>query len=120
MESSSCLAAGCPFTDGARGGECTGTPGVLSAAEIQQIISDGATVTFDEPAGVKIVTWDGNQWVSWDDTQTLKIKVDYANRRCLGGFVLFPSLRLLRNVRLTSSRLDKVPWSGPSTWTTGP
>lgn len=88
MKDPSCLRAGCPFSDGAKGGECTGTPGVLSAAEIQKIIKDGATVTFDEAAAVQIVTWNRNQWVSWDDQKTLKLKVDYANKRCLGGYVL--------------------------------
>lgn len=85
MKDPSCMSAGCPFTDGAHGGMCTGTPGVLSAAEIINIIKNGATVTFDPIAAVKIVTWDTNQWVSWDDTETLKMKVDYANQRCLGG-----------------------------------
>ncbi len=85
MKSSSCMQAGCEFTDGARGGTCTGTPGVLSAAEINAIIAGGATVTTDQAAAVKIVTWDSNQWVSYDDAQTLKLKLDYANLRCLGG-----------------------------------
>jgi chitinase len=85
MKDPGCMHAGCEFTDGARGGACTGTPGVLSAAEINAIIADGATVTMDEKAAVKIVTWDSNQWVSYDDAQTLKIKLDYANLRCLGG-----------------------------------
>lgn len=85
MKSPSCLAAGCEFTDGARGGACTGTPGVLSAAEINAIIADGATVTTDETAAVQIVTWDQDQWVSYDDADTLRMKLDYANLRCLGG-----------------------------------
>jgi chitinase len=85
MKDSSCLRAGCEFSDGAHGGECTGTPGVLSAAEINKIIKDGATVTLDQAAAVKIVTFGGNQWVSWDDKDTLKTKLDYANKRCLGG-----------------------------------
>lgn len=86
MKDPSCMHAGCEFTDGAEGGECTGTPGVLSAAEIVKIIDGGgATVTFDEAAAVKIVTWNSNQWVSWDDAETMKLKMDYANLRCLGG-----------------------------------
>lgn len=85
MSDPNCLEAGCPFSSAANGGECTGTPGVLSAAEITKIIDDGATVTFDPVAAVKIVTWDTDQWVSWDDTETLKLKVEYANSHCLGG-----------------------------------
>ncbi|KAL2068496.1 hypothetical protein VTL71DRAFT_14833 [Oculimacula yallundae] len=89
MKSSSCLDAGCEFTEGAKGGECTGTPGVLSGKEIRQIIANGATVKYDAAAAVKIVTWDSNQWVSFDDEQTLKEKVDFANMRCLGGTMIW-------------------------------
>jgi len=89
MKDPNCMAAGCEFTDGAKGGACTGTPGVLSAAEINAIIDNGATVTFDEAAAVKIVTWDSNQWVSWDDAETLRLKVEYANMRCLGGTMVW-------------------------------
>ena len=108
MKDPNCLAPGCPFSDGANGGECTGTPGVLSAAEIQKIIDSGATMTFDAAAAVEIVTWDSNQWVSWDDVKTLKLKVDYANRRCLGGYVLpasfrFPALTTLPLLALAST-----------------
>ena len=133
MKDPSCLAAGCPFTDGARGGECTGTPGVLSAAEIQKVITNGATVTFDAAAAVEIVTWDTNQWVSWDSVKTLKLKVDFANKRCLGGYVshspppvsllafMISPLRCgfcLREEMLTF--FSEGPWYGLSTWTTGP
>ncbi|KAK3897848.1 glycoside hydrolase superfamily [Staphylotrichum tortipilum] len=89
MKSSSCMHSGCEFTDGASGGTCTSTPGVLSAAEINTIIANGATVTTDQAAAVKIVTWDSNQWVSFDDAQTLKMKLDYANLRCLGGTMIW-------------------------------
>ncbi|KAH8896309.1 glycoside hydrolase [Thozetella sp. PMI_491] len=89
MADPSCMTAGCPFTSGANGGECTGTPGVLSAAEIVKIIKNGATVTFDPVAAVKIVTWDTDQWVSWDDAETLKLKQDFANKRCLGGTMVW-------------------------------
>ncbi|EEU37423.1 uncharacterized protein NECHADRAFT_51570 [Fusarium vanettenii 77-13-4] len=89
MKSSSCLDAGCEFKEGAKGGDCTGTPGVLSAAEINKIIKDGAQVKLDKEAGVKIVTWNNDQWVSWDDAETLKTKIDYANDHCLGGTMVW-------------------------------
>jgi chitinase len=85
MKDPSCMTAGCEFTEGARGGDCTGTPGVLSAAELNKIIEDGATITHDRDAAAKIVTWNSNQWASFDDAETLKTKLDYANKRCLGG-----------------------------------
>jgi chitinase len=73
------MIARCEFSEGAKGGECTGTPGVLSAAEINKITENGATVSYDLEPAKKIVTWDGNQWASFDDAETLKIKLDYAN-----------------------------------------
>lgn len=85
MKDPGCMKAGCEFTEGAKGGACTGTPGVLSAAEINEIIKNGATVTYDEQAGAQIVTWDGDQWVSFDDVKTLGQKVDFAHEHCLGG-----------------------------------
>ncbi|KAF4984917.1 hypothetical protein FDECE_16983 [Fusarium decemcellulare] len=89
MKSSNCLDAGCEFSSGAKGGECTGTKGVLSAHEINKIIKDGGKIKLDKKAGVKIVTWDSNQWVSWDDAETLRMKLDYANERCLGGTMVW-------------------------------
>ncbi|KAM0322465.1 hypothetical protein ACHAQA_009534 [Verticillium albo-atrum] len=61
------------------------TSGVLSAAEINELIQNGAKQTFYEKEAVQVVTWDSDQWVSWDNPQTLKMKMDFANRRCLGG-----------------------------------
>ncbi|KAK9414532.1 putative chitinase [Seiridium unicorne] len=93
MESSDCLAAGCPFKDGtgAAPGECTGTAGVLSSSEINKIINSTSdvTVTLDEEAAVMIATWDGDQWVSYDNVETLATKVNYANSRCLGGTMIW-------------------------------
>jgi chitinase len=85
MKSSDCLDAGCEFSSGAKGGQCTGTKGVLSASEINKIIKNGGKMKLDEEAAVQIVTWDSDQWVSWDDAKTLKKKLDYANENCLGG-----------------------------------
>lgn len=87
MENPNCMDAGCPFKNatGANAGRCTGTPGVLSAHEITEIIKNGGKQKIDEKAAVQIVTWNKDQWVSWDDSKTLKIKQDFANKRCLGG-----------------------------------
>jgi len=86
MSSSSCLSAGCPFTGGGKAGPCTQTVGILSADEIRAVIAAcGTTTTTDPVAAVQIVTWGGNQWVSYDDATTFKTKIDYANSHCLGG-----------------------------------
>ncbi|KAE8396531.1 glycoside hydrolase [Aspergillus alliaceus] len=90
MEDPKCMTPGCPFKKGeAPAGECTNVPGVLSATEIHKIVRNGASVSFDKEAAVKIATWNTNQWVSWDDVETLRVKIDYANKRCLGGTMVW-------------------------------
>ncbi|CAG8236650.1 unnamed protein product [Penicillium salamii] len=89
MEDSDCLSAGCPFTSGGKAGRCTGSSGILSDIEIREAIADGATVTLDEAAAVKIVTWDTDQWVSYDDAETMKTKINFANQHCLGGTMIW-------------------------------
>jgi len=81
----SCTAAGCPFASGGNQGKCTASSGILSYNEIQDVVKGGAKVATDKDAAVKIATWDGDQWVSYDDMDTLKMKIDYANNHCLGG-----------------------------------
>jgi chitinase len=59
-----------------------GTAGTLSFAEIESIKAhDQLTTAYDEAAAVKYMAWDQNQWVSYDDVQTLKAKVDFANQQ---------------------------------------
>jgi chitinase len=87
----SCTTAGCVFTSGARAGNCTQSVGTLSYAEIERIVASGATVTKDDTAAVKMVVYDTDQWVSYDDAETLKMKVDYANAHCLGGTMVWAS-----------------------------
>ena len=38
---------------------------------------------------MEIVTWGGDQWVSYDDLPTFKMKIDYANEVCLGGVMVW-------------------------------
>lgn len=85
MKSSSCMEPGCEYIGGGAAGHCTNVEGVLSGYEIREKIQQGATVTLDPLAAAKIVTWGGNQWVSYDDAETLALKINYAHERCLGG-----------------------------------
>jgi glycosyl hydrolase family 18 (putative chitinase) len=88
----SCKNPGCPFSAGGTPGQCSASAGTLMFSEIEDIIAnDGATVTTDTTAAVKIVTWGNDQWVSYDDQSTLKMKMDYANGKCLGGVMVWAS-----------------------------
>jgi len=75
-------------------------------SEILNVLATSSIVpVFDQAAAVKYINWNGNQWVSvsanqqtvahfrlilvqYDDDQTLKMKMDYANSICLGGSLL--------------------------------
>lgn len=56
-----------------------------------QIIDNtaGVTQTLDPVAAVMIATWDSTQWVSYDNGQTLGMKISYANGKCLGGTMVW-------------------------------
>ncbi|KAJ6538818.1 hypothetical protein DFH09DRAFT_1249584 [Mycena vulgaris] len=82
----SCSSPGCEFVGGAAPGPCSANSGTLMFSEIEAIITqNGLQPTFDEVAAVKYITWNNDQWVSYDDAQTLQMKMNYANSRCLGG-----------------------------------
>ncbi|KAF4552683.1 putative glycosyl hydrolases family 18 protein 1 [Elsinoe fawcettii] len=89
LKDPSCTAPGCPFSGGGTPGECTANSGTLSYDEISDVIAAGATVTLDKDAAIKQVTWGSDQWVSYDDTETLAMKIDYANKHCLGGTMVW-------------------------------
>lgn len=76
----------CQFSGGANAGPCTDASGILDLQEIEDIISDkGLKPVWDKEAAVKWITWDNNQWVSYDDDDTFQQKRKFANTRCLGG-----------------------------------
>ncbi|KAG7121344.1 hypothetical protein HYQ44_004224 [Verticillium longisporum] len=43
----------------------------------------------DKKAGVKYITWNTDQWVSYDDKETFKQKKDLAKKLGLGGFLIW-------------------------------
>ncbi|KAH7303662.1 glycoside hydrolase superfamily [Stachybotrys elegans] len=83
----------CRFSDGGAPGSCTGTSGYLAYYEIQDIISKnpGIVIHHDQEAAIKYMTWDENQWISFDDAETLKQKVDWANNIGFSGSLIWAS-----------------------------
>ncbi|KAL2066089.1 hypothetical protein VTL71DRAFT_2160 [Oculimacula yallundae] len=80
----------CQFSGGANPGKCSNAAGILDLQEIKDIVSTNSlNPTWDKVAGVKWITWGGNQWVSYDDDDTFKQKRDFANSRCLGGLMVW-------------------------------
>ncbi|KXT03919.1 hypothetical protein AC578_9254 [Pseudocercospora eumusae] len=63
LSNPSCNEPGCAFSSGAKPGECTGTSGVLSNAEIQRLIVQKSLKPItDTAAAIKYIVWDSNQW----------------------------------------------------------
>ncbi|KAI0445107.1 carbohydrate-binding module family 18 [Xylaria telfairii] len=85
-----CWKPGCPFKGGAEAGKCSGQSGILSYNEITDIIKQyDLDPYWDEDNAVKYITWDRDQWVSYDDTDTFQQKIKYANEQGLGGLLIW-------------------------------
>ncbi|KAI6914076.1 hypothetical protein D0869_03271 [Hortaea werneckii] len=90
LESQGCSKPGCDFSGSAKEGACTEQSGILSNSEIQDIITEnGITPILVKEDAVKYLTWDSNQWVSYDDYETFRMKREYANSVCLGGMMVW-------------------------------
>ncbi|GIJ85577.1 hypothetical protein Asppvi_004436 [Aspergillus pseudoviridinutans] len=90
LASASCTEPGCPYLSAGDAGDCSATAGVLFNSEIEAIISDNSlTPQLYTDAAVKTITWNGDQWVSYDDEDTWKLKAELAKSQCLGGVLVW-------------------------------
>ncbi|KAL1593099.1 hypothetical protein SLS59_009424 [Nothophoma quercina] len=85
-----CTKYDCVWTGPSKAGECTELAGVFSQCEINRIIASKnlKPEIIAGGAGVKQIIFDG-QWVGYDDNETLGMKQELANNRCLGGTALW-------------------------------
>ncbi|KAF2683891.1 glycoside hydrolase family 18 protein [Lentithecium fluviatile CBS 122367] len=88
--SSDCLHYGCDFTGPLSKRGCANQDGVISNCELKRLIQSGFAKTgmITGGAGAKMAYWD-NQWVSYDDDETIAMKKDLANDRCMGGTAIW-------------------------------
>ncbi|KAF6825037.1 glycosyl hydrolases family 18 protein [Colletotrichum musicola] len=89
LEDSSCSIPGCGLKGGAAKGGCSDESGILSYREIMAIIDSKVKPVHDEKAGVKYITWNTDQWVSFDDADTFAQKKQLAKRLGLGGYLIW-------------------------------
>ncbi|KAH9211348.1 glycosyl hydrolases family 18-domain-containing protein, partial [Leptodontidium sp. 2 PMI_412] len=90
LENNNCNTPGCPFSRAGTAGTCTGEPGILSFAEIESMKKIyGYKPIFDEETAVKYFSFGEDQWVSYDDADTLKLKVDFAQKQGLLGLFVW-------------------------------
>ncbi|KAG5951737.1 hypothetical protein E4U53_002386 [Claviceps sorghi] len=88
-----CTKPGCPFSGGAKPGVCTKTSGYLAYYEVQDILKKNSNIQVfhDKEAAVKYFTFDKNQWISYDDKDTFKQKVEWANDAGFSGSLIWAS-----------------------------
>ncbi|KAI0383270.1 glycoside hydrolase [Hypomontagnella monticulosa] len=84
-----CNVPGCVVASAGTAGPCSHTAGILLHGEIQDIIRENdLSPTLDKEAAVKTISW-GNQWVSFDDADTWKLKADLARGQCVSGVMVW-------------------------------
>ncbi|KAK6360310.1 hypothetical protein TWF730_006457 [Orbilia blumenaviensis] len=89
LKNKACTKPGCEFTRGGTPGRCSEAEGILMNIEIQDIQKKKkVTPVFDKVAGVKYMSWD-NQWVSYDDAESIAFKRHWAASKCLGGLMIW-------------------------------
>ncbi|KAK1999146.1 family 18 glycosyl hydrolase, partial [Colletotrichum falcatum] len=105
--SSSCLRPGCPFESGSEAQPCSGEAGAALNSEIDDLVAkEGAKPILDKIAAVKILTW-GDNWLTYDDEETLRLKADFARSQCLGGVMVWAISQDTENAKY-SKALSRV------------
>lgn len=75
----------CPFQGPSLPGPCTNSAGVMSLVEIETLIAEKNLVPMLlELSAMKQITWD-DQWIGYDDVNTIAMKKQFANSQCFGG-----------------------------------
>lgn len=86
---SGCTEPGCLVSSGGNAGECSHTTGVLLHAEIQDIINErNLTPKLYRDAAYKAISF-GDQWVSFDDAVTWRLKANLARSQCVSGVMVW-------------------------------
>jgi hypothetical protein len=89
MTSEACNRPGCTYESGGQRGKCSKEVGILLNSEIDDLVKQhGVTPVLYKKEAAKVAIW-GNQWVSYDDEETFKMKSEYAQTRCLGGLMVW-------------------------------
>lgn len=90
LSNTSCTEVGCPYTGPSAPGPCTNSAGVLSLREITDIIIEKDLAPLIMPdLMIKQIVWDDNQWMGYDDNDTITLKTQWANQNCLGGTAIW-------------------------------
>lgn len=84
-----CSGIGCAYVRENRPGICTATAGIMSLTEIRDIIRvKGLTPRLIPDAMIKEITFE-DQWIGYDDYDTIAMKASWADQHCLGGLAVW-------------------------------
>ena len=101
LSNSSCTEIGCPYSGSSLPGPCTRSAGILSLPEIDQIIQEkGLTPQLIPDAMLKQISWD-DQWIGYDDNETIALKTAWSDKLCLGGTQIWSIDLGASSIRLT-------------------
>ncbi|KAH7304437.1 hypothetical protein B0I35DRAFT_495191, partial [Stachybotrys elegans] len=89
LADSSCDTPGCEFKDPGKAGTCSGQGGYMSYQDIAEVRKSNPPVVTDRENAIKYFRYDDDQWVSYDDEETLKWKVEFANSKGLRGLFIW-------------------------------
>ncbi|OTA65820.1 glycoside hydrolase family 18 protein, partial [Hypoxylon sp. EC38] len=85
-----CMEVGCKWSSTSRPAPCTAFGGVMSLEEIQSLMIPqiGVEPILDSDAMMKYLVW-SDQWVGYDDSETIAMKKSWASSHCLGGTMIW-------------------------------
>ncbi|KAF4943273.1 hypothetical protein FSARC_14968 [Fusarium sarcochroum] len=91
----SCMKPGCKFNGPGRAGRSSREKGLLNYSEIDGLmpkdnirLESNPQLEYHKKEAVKLVTYN-DQWVAFDDAETLRQKSEYAQSHCLGGLMVW-------------------------------
>ncbi|RAK99304.1 class V chitinase [Aspergillus ibericus CBS 121593] len=108
-----CTTPGCLFGSGFTPGPCSRQTGILMNSEIDDIRArKSLTPSLDKDAAGQILTWD-NQWASYDDETTFKMRIDFAKKTCLGGVMVWAVSHDTRDAAYSRALAGAAPLTKP-------
>lgn len=83
--STGCMSPGCLLDAGGPAEPCADAVGVMSNPEIMRKLGGKiGSGDLDKTAAIKTLEF-GSTWLTYDDVDTRKLKLDFASSQCLGG-----------------------------------
>lgn len=84
-----CANSGCKSAGASKPGPCTNSAGIMSNVEIHDLVKQKGLKPQMVPNTMsKQITWD-DQWMGYDDDETMNLKINWAAQNCFGGTAMW-------------------------------